>query len=207
MMMKVVIATHNKDKLKELKKGLRNLDIELLDLCSFPEIGEIIEDGETLQENALIKAREVYKLTGLPAIADDTGLEVDALGGKPGVYTARFAGENCSYLDNVNKMLKVMKNIKNSNRSAIFKTVMAFVDDKTELFSIGEVKGMIASEKKGLGGFGYDSIFYVVNEGKTFAEMSIEKKNIISHRGKAIKNFMPKLESYFKIDKTTKESA
>ena len=207
MMMKVVIATHNKDKLKELKKGLRNLDIELLDLCSFPEIGEIIEDGETLQENALIKAREVYKLTGLPAIADDTGLEVDALGGKPGVYTARFAGENCSYLDNVNKMLKVMKNIKNSNRSAIFKTVMAFVDDKTELFSIGEVKGMIASEKKGLGGFGYDSIFYVVNEGKTFAEMSIEKKNIISHRAKAIKNFMPKLESYFKIDKTTKESA
>jgi len=205
--MKIVVATHNKDKLKELKKGFRNLDIEFLDLCSFPEIGEIIEDGETLQENALIKAREVYKLTGLPAIADDTGLEVDALGGKPGVYTARFAGENCSYLDNVNKMLKVMKNIKNSNRSAIFKTVMAFVDDKTELFSIGEVKGMIASEKKGLGGFGYDSIFYVVNEGKTFAEMSIEKKNIISHRGKAIKNFMPKLESYFKIDKTTKESA
>jgi len=207
MMMKVVIATHNKDKLKELKKGLRNLDLELLDLSSFPDIGEIVEDGETLKENAFIKAREVHKLTGLPAIADDTGLEVDVLGGKPGVYTARFAGENCSYLDNVNKMLKVMKNIKDSNRSAIFKTVMAFVDDKTELFSIGEVKGMIASEKKGLGGFGYDSIFYVVKEGKTFAEMSIEKKNIISHRGKAIKNFMPKLESYFKTDKTTKESA
>jgi len=207
MMMKVVIATHNKDKLKELKKGLSNLDIELLDLSSFPDIGEIIEDGETLQENALIKAREVYKKTGLPAIADDTGLEVDALGGQPGVYTARFAGKNCSYLDNVNKMLKVMKNIKNSDRSAIFKTVMAFVDDKTELFSIGEVKGMIASEKKGLGGFGYDSIFYVVNEEKTFAEMSIEKKNIISHRGKAIKNFMPKLKSYCKADKTTKESA
>jgi len=207
MMMKVVIATHNKDKLKELKKGLSNLDIKLLDLSSFPDIGEIVEDGETLKENAFIKAREVHKLTGLPAIADDTGLEVDVLGGKPGVYTARFAGENCSYLDNVNKMLKVMKNIKDSNRSAIFKTAMAFVDDKTELFSIGEVKGMIASEKKGLGGFGYDSIFYVVNEGKTFAEMSIEKKNIISHRGKAIKNFRPKLESYFKTDKTTKESA
>ena len=123
MMMKVVIATHNKDKLKELKKGLSNLDIELLDLSSFPDVGEIIENGETLQENAFIKAREVHKLTGLPAIADDTGLEVDALGGKPGVYTARFAGENCSYLDNVNKMLKVMKNIENSNRSAIFKTV------------------------------------------------------------------------------------
>ncbi len=206
-MMKVVIATHNKDKLKELKKGLSNLDIELLDLSSFPDIGKIIEDGQTLQENALIKAREVYKLTGFPAIADDTGLEVDALDGEPGVYTARFAGENCSYLDNVNKMLKVMKNIKSSDRSAIFKTVMAFVDDKMELFSIGEVKGMIAKEKKGLGGFGYDSIFYVVNEEKTFAEMTIEKKNIISHRGKAIKNFMPKLESYFKTDKITKESA
>ena len=140
-------------------------------------------------------------------MADDTGLEVDALGGKPGVYTARFAGENCSYLDNVNKMLDVMKNIKTNDRSAVFKTVMAFVDDKTELFSIGEVKGMIASEKKGLGGFGYDSIFYVVNEGKTFAEMTIEKKNIISHRGKAINNFMPKLESYIKNNKDTKESA
>ena len=205
--MKVVIATHNKDKLKEIKKGLSDLNVEILDLSSFPDIGAIVEDGETLKENALIKAKCVHEKTGIPAIADDTGLEVDALGGKPGVYTARFAGENCSYLDNVNKMLKVMKNIKNSDRSAIFKTVMAFVDDKTELFSIGEVKGMIASEKKGLGGFGYDSIFYVVNEGKTFAEMSIEKKNIISHRGKAIKNFMPKLESYFKTDKTTKESA
>ena len=207
MMMKVVIATHNKDKLKELKKGLSNLDIELLDLSSFPDIGEIIEDGETLKENAFIKAREVHKLTGLPAIADDTGLEVDALGGKPGVYTARFAGENCSYLDNVNKMLKVMKNIEDSNRSAIFKTIMAFVDDKTELFSIGEVKGMIASEKKGLGGFGYDSIFYVVEEGKTFAEMTIEKKNIISHRGMAIKNLMPVLTSYIKSSNINKETA
>lgn len=206
-MMKVVIATHNKDKLKELKKGLIKLGIELLDLSSFPEIDDIVEDGETLQENAFIKAREVFKKTGLPSLADDTGLEVDALGGKPGVYTARFAGENCSYLDNVNKMLDVMKNIKTNDRSAVFKTAMAFVDDKTELFSIGEVKGMIASEKKGLGGFGYDSIFYVVNEGKTFAEMSIKKKNIISHRGKAIKNLIPKIESYIKTDTNTKESA
>ena len=207
MIMKVVIATHNKDKLKELKKALSTFNVELLDLSDFPEIGDIEETGITLKENAFIKAQHVNEITKLPAIADDTGLEVDALGGKPGVYTARFAGENCSYLDNVNKMLKVMKNIENSNRSAIFKTVMAFVDDKMELFSIGEVKGMIASEKKGLGGFGYDSIFYVVKEGKTFAEMSIEKKNIISHRGKAIKNLMPKLESYFKTDKATKESA
>ena len=207
MMMKVVIATHNKDKLKELKKGLSSLSIDLLDLSSFPEIGEIVEDGDTLKENALIKAKAVYDLTGIPAIADDTGLEVDALGGEPGVYTARFAGENCSYMDNVNKMLEVMKKIKKSERGAIFKTVMAFYDGKRELFSEGVVKGIIAEEKKGLGGFGYDPIFYVVEEGKTFAEMTIEKKNIISHRGRAIKNLMPILTSYIKSSNINKETA
>jgi len=198
MMMKVVIATHNKDKLKELKKGFSNLPLKLLDLSSFPQIGEIIEDGKTLKDNALIKAKTVYELTGIPALADDTGLEVDAIGGKPGVFTARFAGENCSYKDNVNKMLKVMKNIKEFDRGAIFKTVMAFYDGKKELFSEGIVRGIIAQEKKGLAGFGYDSIFYVVEEGKTFAEMTIEKKNIISHRGRAINNLMPILASYIK---------
>jgi len=207
MMMKVVIATHNKDKLKELKKGFSYLSIDLMDLSSFPDIGEIIEDGDTLKENALIKAKAVYDLTGIPAIADDTGLEVDALGGKPGVYTARFAGENCSYMDNVNKMLEVMKKIKKSERGAIFKTVMAFYDGKRELFSEGVVKGIIAEEKKGLAGFGYDPIFYVVEEGKTFAEMTIEKKNIISHRGRAIKNLMPILTSYIKSSNINKETA
>ena len=207
MMMKVVIATHNKDKLKELKKGFSTLTIDLVDLFSFPEVGEIIEDGKTLKENALIKAKAVYDITGFPAIADDTGLEVDVLGGKPGVFTARFAGENCSYSDNVNKMLKVMKNIKKIDRGAIFKTVMAFYDGKEELFAEGFVKGIITENKKGLAGFGYDPIFYVVEEGKTFAEMTIEQKNIISHRGRAIKNLLPKLNLYFNTKNTTKESA
>ena len=207
MMMKVVIATHNKDKLKELKKGFSTLTIDLVDLFSFPEVGEIIEDGKTLKENALIKAKAVYDITGLPAIADDTGLEVEALGGKPGVFTARFAGENCSYSDNVNKMLKVMKNIKKIDRGAIFKTVMAFYDGKEELFAEGFVKGIITENKKRLAGFGYDPIFYVVEEGKTFAEMTIEQKNIISHRGRAIKNLLPKLNLYFNTKNTTKESA
>ena len=206
-MMKVVIATHNKDKLKELQKGLSSLSIDLMDLSSFSNIGEIVENGDTLKENALIKAKTVYDLTGIPAIADDTGLEVDALGGKPGVYTARFAGENCSYMDNVNKMLEVMKKIKKPERGAIFKTVMAFYDGNQELFSEGVVKGIIAEEKKGLGGFGYDPIFYVVEEGKTFAEMTIEKKNIISHRGRAIKNLMPILTSYIKSSNINKETA
>ena len=205
--MKIVIATHNKDKFKELYRGLSSLNVNLLSLNDFPQIGEIVEDGKTLLENALIKAREVYRITGLPAISDDTGLEVDALNGKPGVLTARFAGENCSYDDNVNKMLDVMKNIPLEKRQAQFKTVMCYISEKTELTSEGVVEGIISNEKKGLQGFGYDPIFYVPEEGKTFAEMSIEKKNIISHRGRAISNFRPVLTSYFKKQQNAKESA
>jgi len=205
--MKVVIATHNKDKLKELKKALSDFSIELLDLSYFPEIGDIEETGTTLKENAFIKAQCVNELTGLPAIADDTGLEVDFLDGAPGVYSARFAGEECSYIDNVNKMLKLMKNVKNENRTAIFKTVIAFFDGKQELYSEGEVKGLISPEIKGLGGFGYDSIFYIPDERKTFAEMTLEEKNIISHRGRAIQNFKPILQSFISANSTNKESA
>jgi len=205
--MKIVIATHNKDKLKELKKGFSDINVELLDLSSFPEIGEIIEDGETLEENALIKANTVYEKTGLPAIADDTGLEVDYLEGKPGVYTARYAGENCTYEDNINKLLKVMQNVPNKQRGAKFRTSMVFVDKNTKLFSDGEVKGLVNKKIKGLAGFGYDSIFYVLNEGKTFAEMSLEKKNIISHRGLAIKNLKLKLNSYLTSSVQNKETA
>ena len=207
MIMKVVIATHNKDKLKELKKALSDFSIELLDLSYFPEIGDIEETGTTLKENAFIKAQCVNELTGLPAIADDTGLEVDFLDGAPGVYSARFAGEECSYIDNVNKMLKMMKNVKNENRTAIFKTVIAFFDGKQELYSEGEVKGLISPEIKGLGGFGYDSIFYIPDERKTFAEMTLEEKNIISHRGRAIQNFKPILQSFISANSTNKESA
>ena len=202
----MVIATHNKDKLKELKRGLSDLDVDLVDLSEFPEIGEIIEDGETLKENAFIKARHVFNVTGLPSIADDTGLEVEALDGKPGVHTARFAGENCSYSDNINKMLDVMENIENSERTAEFKTVMAFVDSERELFSEGTVKGMIAKEIKGLGGFGYDPIFYISEQGKTFAEMTLEMKNKISHRGRAVNGLKLVLGPYL-TQNNSKESA
>ena len=203
--MKIVIATHNKDKLKELKKGFSDLGVTLLDLSSFPEIGEIIEDGETLRENAYIKAKTVFDITGIPSIADDTGLEVDFLDGKPGVYTARFAGENCTYKDNIDKLLNVMKNVPFNKRGAKFKTSMVFIDKNKELFSDGIVKGIISEKIKGLAGFGYDPLFYVPEEGKTFAEMSIEKKNIISHRGLAVKNLTVKLNTYIKTLK--KETA
>ena len=191
--MKIVLATHNKDKCKELQNSLSELNVQLLSLFDFPEIGEIIEDGITLKENALIKAREVNKITGLPALADDTGLEVDFLGGKPGVYTARYAGENCTYMDNVKKLLYDMK--ESNNRNAEFKTVIAFVDKNVELIAFGSVKGLITKKIKGIGGFGYDPVFYIEEQGKTFAEMKIEEKNKISHRALAIakmKNLLAK---------------
>ena len=144
--MKLVIATHNQDKLKELHQGLSDLNIKLLTLNDFPSIGEIVEDGKTLEENALIKAREVNRITSLPSISDDTGLEVDALDGQPGIFTARYAGEKCSYIDNINKMLKEMKNVPEKKRTARFITAMAYVDKHTELTAHGVVKGMI--EKK-----------------------------------------------------------
>ena len=130
--MKVVIATHNEDKLKEIKNHLESFSFNVLSLNSFPKIGEIIEDGKTLTDNALIKAREVFEKTGLPTISDDTGLEVDALDGKPGVYSARYAGEKCSYSDNVHKLLQDMNRVPIPNRTAQFKTVMVFKDKKQD---------------------------------------------------------------------------
>ena len=188
--MKVVIATHNRDKMKEIQGAISELGWEVISLYDFPEIREIEENGKTLEENALIKAREVFKETGLPTISDDTGLEVDALDGAPGVYTARYAGEDCSYSDNVNKMLKEMSKVPMPNRGAFFKTVMVFKDENKELIVDGVVKGKISRESKGEDGFGYDPIFYVTEYDKTFAEMTMSEKNKISHRGNAINNLI-----------------
>jgi len=188
--MKVVIATHNRDKMKEIQGAISELGWEVISLYDFPEITKIEENGKTLEQNALIKAREVFKKTGLPTISDDTGLEVDALDGAPGVYTARYAGEDCSYSDNVNKMLKEMSKVPMPNRGAFFKTVMVFKDENKELIVDGVVKGKISRESKGEDGFGYDPIFYVTEYDKTFAEMTMSEKNKISHRGNAINNLI-----------------
>ena len=195
--MKIVLATHNEDKCAEMSALLSSFSIELLSLEDFPEIGEIIEDGTTLEENALIKARTVYSLTGLNAWADDTGLEVDVLDGKPGVYSARYAGENCSYSDNVQKLLQKMENIPADKRIAHFKTAIALVGENMELVSEGVVEGMITTKPKGVGGFGYDSVFYVLDKNKTYSEMKMTEKNQISHRGKAIQNMIKLLQSQF----------
>ena len=195
MKMKIVLATNNRDKCAEMEAIMKDMPIQLLTLNEFPEIEKIIEDGKTLEENALIKAKTVHKITHLPAIADDTGLEVDALGGQPGIYSARYAGENCSYLANVNKLLQEMKNIPPQKRSALFRTAIAYVDENMEHATEGVVEGVIIDVMKGIDGFGYDPVFYIPGIKKTYAEMSMNEKNQISHRGKAVKNMQIFLQS------------
>ena len=193
--MKIVLATHNRDKCAEMAAILSDYPIDLLTLEDFPEIGEIIEDSDTLEGNAIIKARIVYNQTRLSSWADDTGLEVDALNGEPGIYSARYAGENCNYSDNVNKLLKNMEKIPAEKRTARFQTVIAFVGDKMELVSEGIVEGKITTKPKGVGGFGYDPVFYISEQGKTYSEMKMKEKNKISHRGKAIQEMLKLLQS------------
>ena len=193
--MKIVLATHNRDKYAEMAAILSDYPIDLLTLEDFPEIGEIIENADTLRKNAYIKAKTVLDITGFPAIADDTGLEVDAINGEPGIYSARYAGENCSYSDNVNKLLKNMEKLPAKKRTARFQTAIAFVEENMELVSEGIVEGKITTEPKGVGGFGYDPVFYVPIKGKTFSEMNMTEKNQISHRGKAIQEMLKLLQS------------
>ena len=197
--MKIILATHNTDKCKELQKAFKSYKIKIYTLQDFPEIGEIIEDGDSLEENAFIKSRTVFNLTKIPTISDDTGLYVDALNGEPGIFSARYAGENCSYSDNVNKLLINMKNINHSRRTATFKTVVTYVSQDLELVADGSVQGFITRNKKGNKGFGYDPIFEVKGTGLTYAEMGINKKKVIGHRGKAFSLLEPKLKKLLKI--------
>lgn len=182
----IVIATHNPDKKKEIMIALHELGVNILFLDNFPEIGEIEETGSTLLENSLIKARTVSAITGKPAIADDTGLEVDALNGAPGIYSARYAGINVSYEDNVRKLLSEMSSTDMDSRTARFRTVVSFHSQNKELWTEGVIEGSITMGAIGTGGFGYDPVFRVEQTGKTFAEMTRREKNKISHRGVAL---------------------
>jgi XTP/dITP diphosphohydrolase len=194
-MIQLVLATHNRHKCEELLKILQaelGNSIEVLTLDDItPAIGEIEETGTTLEENALIKARTVHEITKLPTVADDTGLEVAALDGAPGVYSARYSRENATYASNVSKLLTEMSGIK--NRSAKFSTVIAYIDDQNDkhLFR-GEIDGIIGTEPRGSNGFGYDPIFIPTEKtsGRSFAEMTDEEKNAISHRGRALRAFI-----------------
>ena len=194
----LVIATGNPDKLREINAVLAGSHLNLLSMGDFPDFPEIEEDGSTLEENAIKKARGINIYTGYPALADDTGLEVAALNGKPGVFSARYAGESATYDDNVKKLLSELKNIPDSDRNARFRTVMVLADGD-KIFSVeGNLEGKILFEARGNGGFGYDPVFYVPEYDQTFAEMSLELKNRISHRGKALSKMKDTLISYYK---------
>ena len=194
--MQIVLATHNRGKMEEMSAILGHLPVELLALDAFPEIGDIPETGNTLKENAFIKAETVHRLTGLPALADDTGLEVDALNGAPGIYSARYAGADATFEDNYQKMLKELHGIPVEKRTARFRTVIAFANGGEKEWVEGVAEGRIIEDKRGIGGFGYDPIFYYPPLRKTFAELDSVEKNSISHRGKALRNFCGILEKW-----------
>ncbi len=192
--MKLVLATHNDGKTIEMQHALSYLPVEVLTLKHFPQIGDIPETGSTLLENAFIKAETVYRETGIPSLADDTGLEIKALGGEPGVFSARYAGEQATFDDNCNKVLSKLTQTGTSDRSACFRTVIAFVNGAEKLHCEGSVDGEIIDKKIGNYGFGYDPIFYYPKMKKTFAELNKDEKNNVSHRGIALRNFCKILE-------------
>ena len=181
-MNKYILASSNKHKLLEIKYALPDCHLMSLDALGYHK--EIIESGSTLEENALIKARIIFKKYKIDCIADDTGLEVDCLGGKPGVYSARYAGVSCIALNNINKLLEALSKYK--DRRARFRTVICLKNNQEELLFEGIVEGVISTELKGLNGFGYDPVFIPNGHQLTFAEMSMSQKNKLSHRARAI---------------------
>jgi len=186
-MMELVFATNNAHKITEISDLLNN-NFKILALAEVNIMEDIPEDAETLAENALFKARFVHDRTGLNVFADDTGLEVDALGGAPGVYSARYAGEKKSFDDNIDKLLGELNEIE--NRSARFRTVIALILNGREYLFEGMVEGEIIRERHGTGGFGYDPVFKALGNSMTFAEIALSEKNKISHRAQAMRKLI-----------------
>lgn len=192
--MDLVFATHNTNKLKEIQTLLKNTQFNIKSLEQIGCTEDIPETGNTLEENALIKARYVYKKYNINCFSDDTGLEIDALNGEPGVYSARYAGDNCNADENINKVLQRLADV--SNRTGRFKTLIALIINGKEYIFEGKVEGEIALIRHGEKGFGYDPIFKANGYPITFAEMSLEEKNKISHRGKATEKLISFLKSF-----------
>ncbi len=201
--MRYIVATHNMKKLKELSRILEPLGIEAVTDRDFGlSITEVEETGTTFEENAYLKAASACKESGLPAIADDSGLCVDALDGAPGLYSARFAGEGASDADKIKKLLDAMAEVPAKERTARFVSAICcvFPDGKT-LYARGECEGVIAFAPSGDGGFGYDPVFFVGD--KSFADMTAEEKDAISHRGCSLRAFSKVLKTYLEQGETT----
>lgn len=184
--LKLVLATQNQYKIKEVKAALRGLHIQILTLPR--QNKKLRETGQTLEENAIQKAKAVFKLTGLPSLADDSGLEVDYLEGAPGVNSSRYAGKNATYLDNNLRLLKELKTVPARRRRARFRCVLALALSEKRIDLVqGRISGLILSEMRGKNGFGYDPVFYVKKYNRTLAQLSLKEKNKVSHRGRALR--------------------
>ena len=192
-MKKIVIASTNKHKVSEISSKIQPFFDEILSLEDFPKIGEIIEDGNTIEENSFIKSRACFNFSKIASVADDTILEVDALNGDPGLYTARYAGDKATYEDNMKKLLKNLEGIEMHLRTARFRTIISYVDGINDFHVEGVIEGKITNSKLGTNGFGYDPIFFSEKFNMTLAQMNSEQKNQISHRGLAIKKFVTKI--------------
>lgn len=194
-MKKLVIATKNAGKLIEIRAAFAALPFEVVSLASFGEIAEAAEDGATFEENALSKARCYAAQTGCACLADDSGLEVDALDGRPGVYSARYAGAQATDAQNNAKLLAALAEVPEARRTARFRCALVYVDGGAPVVAEGCCEGRILTAARGAGGFGYDPLFYLPQLGKTLAEVTVEEKNAVSHRGEALREMARKLEA------------
>jgi XTP/dITP diphosphohydrolase len=183
---RLLLATRNADKVAEITHALDDFDIQIISLVEKDNLPTVDEDQDTLVGNAIKKASVLFTASGIPSLADDTGLEVDALNGEPGVYSSRYAGESASYEDNINKLLQLLENIPESRRTARFRCVMALASTVGIETVEGICNGTILADRRGENGFGYDPIFFIPQHDQTFAEMTLDQKNKISHRGIAL---------------------
>ena len=187
----IILATNNKSKVKEISEMMSGSDITFESLADAGINVEVEERGTTFEENALLKAREICKLSGKPTISDDSGLEIDALDGAPGIYSSRFMGEDTSYDIKNNALIEKLENVADPDRTARFRCCMALVlPDGREFVTEGAMEGIIAREPKGINGFGYDPILFIPEYNRTSAELSSEEKNNISHRGEALRKMI-----------------
>ena len=195
----LLVATNNRHKAEEIRSLLQDLRVTISTLADFPQVGPIEEDAPTLEGNALTKARVAFRATGLPTVADDTGLEVGYLNDAPGVYSSRFAGPGASYADNCALLLNRLRGVPPRRRMARFRSVIAFVrQDGSEQLVEGTVHGVILEAPRGDQGFGYDPVFLPDGYDRTFAEMSLAEKNQISHRARALASLKPLLAATFR---------
>jgi XTP/dITP diphosphohydrolase len=196
-MNEIVIASKNENKVREIEQILDNTNLKIVSLNLFPDIPDIEETGDTFLANARLKAQYYHRILGMPVIADDSGLVVPALGGEPGIYSARYAGIQSDYEANNQKLLKNLDGFVSEQRDAYFICVMLYLDEKSELDAEGRVHGRITEKPVGENGFGYDPVFYHPESKMTFAQMDANHKNRISHRYLALQDLNKKLDHYW----------